>query len=183
MPLETYKKIGIAVIVLSVAAIVILAANTSKQNKKAPAAKRTEINSQTGPMLGPEPIKEASAFPDDPKQLAAIGDTYFENQNFQQAIIVYEKAIKLNPKDVDTHNDLGLAYLYTGRPEKAIKTIKKGTEINPIYQRIWLTQGFILLSAQKQEEAKQALEKAVELGPGTTIGTEAKRMIGLIKPN
>ncbi len=183
MPLETYKKIGIAVIVLSVAAIVILAANTSKQNKKAPAAKRTEINSQTGPMLGPEPIKEASVFPDDPKQLADIGDNFFENQNFEQAIIVYEKALKLNPDDVDTYNDLGLAYLYTGRPEKAIKTIKKGTEINPIYQRIWLTQGYILLSLKKQEEGKQSLEKAFKLDSGSIIGKEAKRMLGLIKPN
>lgn len=179
MPLETYKKISIAVIVLSVAAIVVIAASTSNKKKEAPVVERTKVTSPAGPMLEPKPIKEASAFTDDPKKLAAIGDTYFEKQSFRQAVIVYEKALDLNPKDVDTMNDLALAYLYTDRAEKSVETIKKGTTLDPTYQRIWLTQGFILLSVKKQEEAKQALEKAVELGPGTTIAKEAKRMLGL----
>ena len=178
MALETYKKVSIAVVALSVAAVIIIAASTSNQKRVTSAPERTEITSNAGPMLGPEPVREASAFPDDPKQLADIGDTYFEKQNFEQAIVVYEKALKLNPSDVDTHNDLALAYLYTGRPEKAIATIKKGTEINPSYQRIWLTQGFILLSLKKQEEGIQSLKKAVEIDPGTSIATEANSMMG-----
>jgi tetratricopeptide (TPR) repeat protein len=183
MPLENYKKWSIAVIVLSIAAIVVIATITSKQKEDEPSVERTDITSPAGPLLGPEPTRDASAFPNDPKKLAAIGDTFFEKQNFVQAIIVYEKALKLNPDDVDTHNDLALAYLYTGRAEKAIETIKKGTKLDPAYQRIWLTQGFILLSQKKQEEGKEALEKAVGLDPGSTIGKEAKRMLGLIKPN
>ncbi len=183
MGLETYKKVSIAVVALSIAAVVIIAASTSNQKRETAAPERTGVNSPSGPMLGPEPVKAASAFPDDPKQLADIGDTYFEKQNFEQAMIVYEKTLKLNPNDVDTHNDLALTYLYTNRPEKAILTIKKGTEINPAYQRIWLTQGFILLSLKKQEEGIQSLKKAVEIDPGTSIATEANRMMGLIKPN
>ncbi|HDZ85641.1 MAG TPA: tetratricopeptide repeat protein [Candidatus Moranbacteria bacterium] len=181
--MDNYKKWIVVAIIAGMAIIVVLAASTSKHKKESPAAEPSGLTSPSGPMLGPEPIKEASAFPDDPKQLADIGDNFFENQNFEQAIIVYEKALKLNPDDVDTYNDLGLAYLYTGRPEKAIKTIKKGTEINPIYQRIWLTQGYILLSLKKQEEGKQSLEKAFKLDSGSIIGKEAKRMLGLIKPN
>jgi len=181
MPLETYKKISIAVIVLSIAAVVIIATSTSRQKEEIAAPERKETASPAGPMLRPEPIKEASAFPDDPVQLAAIGDTYFEKQNFAQAIILYEKTLMLNPNDVDTYNDLGLSYLYTGKTEKAIETIKKGTEVDPTYQRIWLSLGFTLMSQEKIEEGKQALEKAIELNPDTIIGKEAMRMLGTIK--
>jgi len=181
MAAENYKKWIIVAIIAIVAVIVVLAASTSKQKKDAPLSEPNEITSTSGPMLGPEPLREASAFPDDPKHLSDIGDTYFENQNFEQAVIVYEKILKLDPNDVDTYNDLGLAYLYTGKAEKAIETIKKGAGMAPTYQRIWLTQGYILLSLKKQEEAKQALEKAVELDTGTSIAKEANRMLGLIK--
>ena len=161
--MENYKKWIVVAIIVGTTVIVVIAASTSRQKKEAPVAtQQKELASPAGPMLEPEPIMDASAFPDDPKQLAAIGDTFFEKQNFEQAMIVYEKALKLNSRDVDTYNDLALAYLYTGRAEKAIKTIKKGTELGPTYQRIWLTQGFILLSQQKQKEGKEALEKAIE---------------------
>ena len=181
MPLENYKKWSIAVIVLSIAAIVVITTINSNQKEDESAVERKEVTSPAGPMLGPEPTRDASAFPDDPIKLAAIGDTFFEKQNFEQAMIVYEKALKLNPSDVDSYNDLALAYLYTGRSEKAIETIKKGTKLDPTYQRIWLTQGFILLSLKQQEEGIQALEKAFKLDPDSTIGKEANRMIGLIK--
>ena len=179
MPLETYKKISIAVIVLSIAAVIVIAASISNQKMETPAPERSETASPAGPMKAPEPLKAASAFPDDPIKLATMGDSFFENKNFAQAVIVYEKTLKLNPDDVDTHNDLALAYLYTGKPEKAIATIRKGTGMDPTYQRIWLTQGFILLSQNIQEEGKQALEKAVEIDPGTDIAAEATRMLGL----
>ena len=179
--MENYKKWLIVAIIAGVAAIVVFAANNSKHNKPALIPERTEIETQAGPMLGPEPIKQASAFPDDPKQLADIGDTYFENQNFDQAMIVYEKALKLDPNDVDTYNDLGLAYLYTGRVEKAVATLKKGTEVGPNYQRIWLTMGYTYLSLKNENEARPALEMAFKLNPETTVGKEAKRLLDLVK--
>ncbi len=181
MPLETYKKWSIAVIVLSIAAIVVIAAITANKKNMASSADQREIVQPKGPMLGPEPIIGASALPDDPKVLATLGDSYFEKQMFEQAVIVYEKTIALTPDDVDTYNDLGLAYLYTGRPEKALEKLRKGTEVNPSYQRIWLSLGFTLLSLERHGEARPVLEKTVELSPESTIGKEAKRLLGLIK--
>jgi len=50
----------------------------------------------------------------------------------------------------------------------------------PSYQRIWISLGFVLSSAGNNTEAKTALSKAVELGPDTPVGIEAKRMLGQI---
>lgn len=180
MASENYKKWIVIAVIAGMAAIVVIAATSSKHKKDAPAvAERNELAEPSGPMLGPEPLRPASVFPDDPVQLAAIGDTYFEKQNYEQAMIIYEKILKINPADVDTHNDLGLAYLYTGRTEKAVETLNKGTALDPSYQRIWLSTGFTYLTLKKEEQARAALEKAVELDPDSPIGKEAKRMLGL----
>lgn len=117
---------------------------------------------------------------DDPQSLAGLGDRYFENGRYQEAIAAYEKVLKLNPNDVDTYNDIGLAYHYTGRSDIAVEKLKKGTEVVPSYQRIWLSLGFVLFSQGRNEEAKPALQKAFELDPGSTVGLEAKNMLDSI---
>ncbi len=116
-----------------------------------------------------------------PEALAALGDKYFENSRFALAIEVYEKVLKLNPDDVDTYNDLGLALHYSGKADKSLETLKKGAEIMPSYQRIWLTLGFVSAAAGKNEESKTALKKAIELNPDSVVGQEAKRIMGLLK--
>jgi tetratricopeptide (TPR) repeat protein len=119
--------------------------------------------------------------PDNPALLATLGDVYFENNRFAEAAAQYEKALELNPDDVDTYNDLGLAYHYTVRPVLAVETLRKGTEVDPSYQRIWLSLGFVLASRGQVEEAEKALEKAISLNPSSGLGREAQRIKDSIK--
>jgi Flp pilus assembly protein TadD len=139
-----------------------------------------------GPIVDPEatqvvPLDQLDVNTDDPIALASLGDRYFESNNFFQAIKIYEKVIELNPNDVDTYNDLGLALHYTGKTDSALETLIKGTEVIPSYQRIWLSLGFVLASAGRNEEARPVLKKTVELDPDSEIGQEADRMLGLLK--
>ena len=117
----------------------------------------------------------------DPKSLAMLGDKYFESNQYTQAIEIYEKVLKLNPNDVDTYNDLGLAYFYAGKANISVDRLKRGTEVVPSYQRIWLSLGFVLLTEGRNAEAKPVLQKAVELDPESTVGREAKNMLQRIK--
>jgi tetratricopeptide (TPR) repeat protein len=126
------------------------------------------------------PEDELGEDADNPKALAQLGDRYFEGGRYVEAVDIYNKVLSLDPNDVDTYNDLGLAYQYLKQPDKAIETLRKGSEIMPSYQRIWISLGFVLSSAGNNTEAKTALSKAVELGPDTPVGIEAKRMLGQI---
>ncbi len=119
--------------------------------------------------------------PRNPELQANLGDIYFENNRFEQAVERYRKVLELNPSDVDTYNDLGLALHYTGRSGNALDTLKKGVKVDPSYQRIWLSLGFVLASAGRNEEARKALNTAVDLAPGTDIGKEAKKLLLLLK--
>jgi len=119
--------------------------------------------------------------PENPQLLAALGDSYFEAQRFQEAIPVYEKAIKANAKDVDTLNDLALAYFYTGNPDAALTTLEKATGSVPEYKFAWLSTGYILISIGRYDEAIPPLHKAKELDPSGTVGIEADNFLKKIE--
>jgi len=115
--------------------------------------------------------------PDNNELLATLGDTYFEQRRFKEAIPVYERAVTLNPKNYDALNDLGLAYYYTGSVESALESLNKSVAANPDYKFARLSQGFILLSLGSYDEAEAALRKAQELDPNGNVGVEAGRML------
>lgn len=112
--------------------------------------------------------------PKDHQALAGVADSYFGLQRYREAIEYYKKAIELDSKDVDSYNDLGLAYHYIGESSEGLKFVEHGIRVNPLYQRIWLTKGYILATAGKVSEAMTAWEKAYALGPETDVGKAAK---------
>lgn len=115
--------------------------------------------------------------PENPALLAALGDSYFEAQQFAEAIPVYEKVLEITPEDTDTLNDLGLSYFYTGNADKALSTLAKATTAAPNYKFAWLSTGYILTSVGRYEEAIAPLNKAKELDPNGRIGQEADNFL------
>ncbi len=148
--------------------------------------KKTKRPIKSGPLMDQEYVKipstdELGVNENDPKALALFGDRYFENGRYVEAIDAYKKVLVLDPNDIDTYNDLGLAYQYLNQPDKAIETLRKGSELMPSYQRIWISLGFVYASSRNNPEAITALRKAVELGPDTPVGIEAQRMLEQIR--
>jgi len=115
--------------------------------------------------------------PDNIDLLAALGDAYFEQRHFDEAIPIYERVITLNPKNFDTLNDLGLAYHYSGNTQAALDALDRSAAANPSYKFARLSKGYILLSLGRYEEAEAPLRKAQELDPNGSVGAEASRML------
>lgn len=129
-----------------------------------------------------EMVKAAlSEDPGNRQLLVALGDAYFEAQRFQEAIPVYEKAMKTDGKDVDTLNDLGLAYFYAGNSDAALTTLAMATNSSPDYKFAWLSTGYILVSLERYDEAVTPLRKARELDPNGTVGMEADNFLKKIE--
>lgn len=183
------KQWIIAILFTAVAVLSIYAFISSKDSEDDPQVK------EYSPPPVPKSLMEfneqerqfSEALRKDPENAelrARLGDLYFENARFEKAIQEYQKVLVLNAQDVDTYNDLGLALHYTGRSGTAIDTLKKGTAVNPSFQRIWLSLGFVLASTGRNEEAREILQKAIQINPDTDIGVEAERMLKLInKPS
>lgn len=183
---QTQKKIVLIVIVAVIIGSFILMSQEPDRVAKKPAKddfRQPPVSSAPSTDFSLKEKIYLDSLKDDPDNArlhAELGDLYFENKRFAQAIDEYRRTITINPVDADSYNDLGLALYYTGKSAEAIETLKKGTQADSSYQRVWLSYGFILVSTGNSEEAKPALEKAISLGPDTDIGSEAKRILNLV---
>jgi tetratricopeptide (TPR) repeat protein len=94
-----------------------------------------------------------------------FGFLHLRAGNRDEAIAAYEMAAQLNPSDIESLNDLGMAYLESGRLQDAERVFKwslaTGDEDALTYN------GLGLVSIRKQDltAARGHFEKAVQLDP------------------
>jgi tetratricopeptide (TPR) repeat protein len=94
-----------------------------------------------------------------------LGNSYYMNGQFQEAVEALTKAVELNPKAEDFYTQLANAYLGLNQFEKAIQIAKKSIAIeqnNPfayhILSKIYKAMG-------KYDEAIDSLKRSIELEP------------------
>ncbi|MES9814751.1 MAG: tetratricopeptide repeat protein [Candidatus Thiodiazotropha sp.] len=132
------------------------------------------------PAVKFQPSSEALAI-DDPALIARLADDYFMRKEYPQAIELYERALQINPDDVESYNDLGLSLFYIGQSQRAVEVLQTGASKQPDFQRIQLTLGFVQAQTGNKEAAFAAFNKAIALGPENTVGQEARRMLSEIE--
>ena len=74
----------------------------------------------------------------------------------EDAIQAYKEAIRLNPDDVDAHNNLGDVYRRQGNLDLAIELIQNAIKLNPKNSEAHLNFGNVYIDQKKPEEAIQA---------------------------
>jgi len=83
---------------------------------------------------------------------------------FDESILLYEKAIKLNPVSYGNYSDLRLAYLMAGRLDEAINTMQKALSFNPNAASGHTRLTEILVLQGKFKEALTEAEKETDEG-------------------
>jgi Flp pilus assembly protein TadD len=79
--------------------------------------------------------------------------------------------------NVNTYNNLGITLFYLGRSDDALRRLNEGIALDPSYQRIWLTLGFVNGQLGNFREARTALNRAVGMGADNEIGQSAMQML------
>ncbi len=113
----------------------------------------------------------------DPKLLAQEGDRLFRAGRYGAAIERYQQALALDGGDIDTRNDLGLALHYVGRSDEALEILRTGVEMEPDFQRIWLSFGFVAAQSGRSQAARDAFEQTIALDSEAAVTAEAQRML------
>ena len=113
----------------------------------------------------------------DPAQLQRIASDSFVNQQYEQAAAAYERLLVLAPDNVDIYNNLGITLFYLGRSDSALRRLNEGIALDPSYQRIWLTLGFVNGQLGNFEDARTALTRAVGMDADNEIGQSAMQML------
>lgn len=110
------------------------------------------------------------------KELIASGGERLKEGDYQKAIADFERALKIDKKNVIAHLSLGLAYAHTGELDKAVKHGKKATELNPGYASFY-NLGLIYAATKKADKALQAFDKALEASPGSYAAEYQKGLV------
>jgi tetratricopeptide (TPR) repeat protein len=102
---------------------------------------------------------------------------HFGQQQYDRAAQFYEQALRAGSQDANDYNSLGLTLHYLGRSEEALAVLNEGVAVDPDYQRIWLTLGFVNSQLGNLQAAREALGTAVRMGPDNEIGHSAAEML------
>src|SRR5258708_3364232 len=101
-----------------------------------------------------------------------LGSAYALAQDYDNAILCYERALKRNPHDIKTYYNLSLIHNFKGSPEelkKAEEAAKLGlaedAEQGPLHSSL----GNIYADQAKETQALKEYEKALEINPKDPI--------------
>ena len=110
--------------------------------------------------------EQAAAAPSDPQPRLAVADYLYDQKQFEQAIPWYQKALELDPKNVNAHTDLGTSFFNLGRPREAVREYRKSLEADPNHQPTLYNMVLVNLEGTHDlGEARAAMEKLSRLNP------------------
>ncbi|MBA7552232.1 hypothetical protein ES705_44790 [subsurface metagenome] len=92
------------------------------------------------------------------------------------ALVAFDKAIKINPKNPYSWIGKGIILLQLNKIKEALKTFDKAIELDPKNAYMWTRRGDALLKLNKVNEAFKAFNRAIKINPADVHIREAKRL-------
>lgn len=112
-----------------------------------------------------------------------LGLVLKEQNKFNEAICMFEKAISLNVNDIDAYNNLGLVLRDLNKHKEAIVMYEKAISINPNYSDAYNNLGIVFYDQNKLNEAIDMYEKAIFINPNYAEAYWNKSLTYLTKGN
>ncbi len=93
-----------------------------------------------------------------------LGIIYLQERKFDQAMAEYERALALNPNDVDFRMEMAEALVMVGRHEEGIELMKQTMRLNPIYPDWYLWDlGWAYYLAGRYKEGLAEMKRMKEM--------------------
>jgi len=96
-----------------------------------------------------------------------LGHLFAAEEDYENAIISYDKALTLQSEFHIAWYGRGLALNYLGRYEEAIASYDKAIEIKSDFYEAWYRRGITLRKSGRYQEALKSYEKAIEIQPSS----------------
>lgn len=117
---------------------------------------------------------------------ANIARYYLNSNDYEKAVLEYEKAIGLNSKVVEAYNGIGIAYTMLKRFSEAIQSQEKALVLNPEFANAHASLGLTYLIQQNHELALNHYRQAISISVNNpeirnlSIEAESYKKIGMI---
>jgi cytochrome c-type biogenesis protein CcmH/NrfG len=110
--------------------------------------------------------EEAEQDPRSPGPALKLANYLYDRQRFEQAITWYQKAVALDPGNVNALTDLGTSYYNTGRYQEALREFRSSLEINPKHEQTLFNSIIVNLQGiHDLPAAQQAWDRLHALNP------------------
>ena len=113
-------------------------------------------------------LNAAAHAPGDMRWPYYLGQFNLLREDFAEAAKRFERVLELAPSDLATLIELGDAYLYLDRFEEAARVFSHATVIDSSAAAAWAGVGRVAFATRDYPSAAEALERALELDPGST---------------
>ncbi len=110
-----------------------------------------------------------------------MGISYVSGKQPMAGIQMIRKVLEEDPKNTLAILNLGVFSMQSNQIDKAVERFRQLIDIEPKNPQGYLYLGTALLQMGQQQEAKNQLQKAMQLGKGTEIETVAKDYLETIK--
>lgn len=94
-----------------------------------------------------------------------LGRIYTDNEDFNEAIFAYKKALQLEPNNFEVLFNLALTLKRNKQPDQAIETYQKALSIKPDYADAYFNIGNIYESKNETTEALNYYQQGVKYNP------------------
>jgi cytochrome c-type biogenesis protein CcmH/NrfG len=98
----------------------------------------------------------AAKNPKDGETRLKLANFLYDQKQYARAIEWYQRALELEPRNVNAHTDLGTAYFYTGRAQDALQEYRKSLQIDPRHEPTLLNTIVVNLEGTHDLAAAQA---------------------------
>ncbi|HEY0003357.1 MAG TPA: tetratricopeptide repeat protein [Pyrinomonadaceae bacterium] len=94
-----------------------------------------------------------------------LGNIYFVQRNYDEAIRKYCEALQIEPDNALTHRALGAAYYASNNTERALNEFKEVVRLRPDYVKGYEDIGRVYFDRRSYRDAIEPFRKALELNP------------------
>lgn len=109
--------------------------------------------------------KLVKAYPEDERAHTLLGNAYFGQQEWTQAIEAYKKATKINPDFSQPYNQIGYAYRFLENYTEAEKAFKKYIKLIPDDPNPYDSYAELLMKMGKYDASIESYQKALAVNP------------------
>lgn len=121
----------------------------------------------------------------------SLGVFYLTQQKFALAVEALERSLKLDPKNVQTLNDLGSTFFERARTEAdgprfktlstALENFSKAAEADPKFLPVLFNKALCLHELRLNDQAREAWQQYLSLDPSSGWATEARKNLGRLE--
>jgi tetratricopeptide (TPR) repeat protein len=109
--------------------------------------------------------KQVTAYPNDERAHANLGNSYFVTQEYEKAIEQYKECNSINSDFSQAYNQMGYAYRFLEKYDESEKAFKKYIELIPDDPNPYDSYAELLMKMGRYDESIVQYKKALEVNP------------------